>query len=279
MATAAPSKPASNRDVIFAAARQNEPDRYIAALFAPKDAREDLVTLAAYLGEIRRIPLAVSDAMLGEIRLQWWRDTLAAGAQGGLSGNPIADEMVRVIARHDLPLALILKPLDAASLELDGEPFSDDAQSTSYLDCAEGAATELSARIMGLDQAPASTAALENGARAYGIIRLVLRLPELVSKGRWPVPQAVAASGDPRQLDEARARAIIRQASEGLCREANEASVRLAGVNPAILPAALIASYAKAIRRPQRDALREPAQIAPLTRMARLWWASRLGRF
>ena len=55
-------------------ARLNAPDRYYAALFAPADARDDLIALAAFTGEIERIARQVSEAALGEIRVTWWRD-------------------------------------------------------------------------------------------------------------------------------------------------------------------------------------------------------------
>ena len=79
-----PATPPGNsgaQTFIRESARLNESDRYISALLAPRAARDDLITLAAYLGEVRRIALTVSETALGEIRLQWWRDVLSAGAQ------------------------------------------------------------------------------------------------------------------------------------------------------------------------------------------------------
>lgn len=268
------------------AARLYEPDRYICAVLAPRAVRDDLITLAAYLGDVRRIPLTVSEATLGEIRLQWWRDTLEAGAQGGLSGNPIADELVRVIARHDLPLGLVLAPLEAASAELTGEPFDNEASWLSYLDNSEGAAMQLAARCSD-DSVPFTLSpAVSDAGRALATIRLGLRLPELLAKARWPVPPSVSALGDPRQCSEADAKAIVRRSGETLCvaaaKHLDGARKTLAqGTSTsifAILPAALVPAYAKAIIRPSRDALREPAQIAPLTRILRLWWASQAHR-
>ncbi len=283
-----PSHPdtTANLSFIREAARLYEPDRYLCALLAPRAVRDDLITLAAYLGDVRRIPLTVSEATLGEIRLQWWRDTLESGAQGGVSGNPIADEMVRVIARHDLPLGLVLAPLEAASAELTGEPFADDASWLSYLDHAEGAAMQLSALIIGNSDLPKLSPALADAGRAVATMRLSLRLPEFLVKARWPVPPPVAALGDPRQCAEPDAKAIVRRAGDMLCAQASQylagAQTALvqgrAGSISAILPAALVPAYAKAIARPSRDALREPAQIAPLTRILRLWWASRVHR-
>lgn len=51
-------------------ARTYAPDRYLAALLAPKSYRDDLIILAAFLGEMERIPKIVREPALGEIRLQ-----------------------------------------------------------------------------------------------------------------------------------------------------------------------------------------------------------------
>ena len=274
---------AANRAFIQDSAWLFETDRAAAVAMAPRSAHDDLITLAAYLGDVRRIPLTVSDATLGEIRLQWWRDTLQAGVQGGLSGNPIADGMVRVIARHALPLASVLAPLEAASAELTGEPFEDEAAWLAYLDSAEGAGFRLSAATLGAPACSDSSPCFEPAGRAYATIRLAVRLPELLSRHRWPVPPQLAEFGDPRSASEADARAIVRQAGDALAADAAQylEGARQAvaqsprDVLPAIITAALVPSYAKAIVRPRRDALREPAQIAPLVRFLRLWWASR----
>lgn len=281
------------RAMIADSAISNEPDRYLTALLSPLPERDDLITLAAYLGEIRRIPLSVNEAALGEIRLQWWRDVLEAGPQGGLSGNPIADEMVRVIPRHDLRLDLVLAPLEAASVEFGGEAIDDGPGERypwqSYLDNAEGAAAQLSAQILGLAdslETKETAAALTAGAHAYATIRLALRLPELAAKGRWPVPSGLAGLGDPRQASQADARAIAAgvtaQLAAGACHHLAQcrAGLQLAApaVTLAILPASLVPAYTKALNRKNRDALCEPAQIAPLTRIWTLWRAKSVGR-
>ena len=71
--------------------RELDRDRYIADLFAPAAARKHLFALHAFSAEVARIRDTVSDPVLGEIRLQWWRDALIAG--GG--GHPVASALHR----------------------------------------------------------------------------------------------------------------------------------------------------------------------------------------
>nr|MDQ2705339.1 squalene/phytoene synthase family protein [Pseudomonadota bacterium] len=54
-------------DLVRAADR----DRYIAALYAPEDRRADLLALYAFNAEIAGIRDRISQALPGEIRLQW----------------------------------------------------------------------------------------------------------------------------------------------------------------------------------------------------------------
>ena len=46
-------------EAVRAAARSLDRDRYLAALLSPRSARSDLIALAAFMGEVARIPLTV----------------------------------------------------------------------------------------------------------------------------------------------------------------------------------------------------------------------------
>jgi 15-cis-phytoene synthase len=266
----------SSAAFIQSAARDTDPDRYAAALLAPAQVRDDLIVVAAYLGDVARIPLIVAEPTLAEIRLQWWRETIQAGAQGGLSGNPVADAMVRTISRHGLTITDVLAPLDARRFELHDDACHDQSRDgaaedrsafEAYLEGSEGAPSRLAAAVLGHGQDIGADAT-----RPYALVRLAMRLPLLLAKGRWPLPASYSGGQDPRLLAESEARDAVRQATTALVAEA--LSRPLGSLNPAMLPAALVRSYAKALLNPARDPLRQPAEIAPLTRLTRLWWAS-----
>ena len=90
-------------EAVRAAARELDYDRYLAALLAPARARDGLMALAAFHGEIARIPLTVREPGVGDIRLQWWRDALATPAAIA-TGNPVADAMRDVVRAQALPV-------------------------------------------------------------------------------------------------------------------------------------------------------------------------------
>jgi phytoene synthase len=75
--------------------------RYYSTLFAPEPIRADLFTLYGFAAEIARIPDLVSDAAIGEIRLQFWRDQLELRATpAGRGGPPILRAIAGVMARR-----------------------------------------------------------------------------------------------------------------------------------------------------------------------------------
>jgi phytoene synthase len=75
--------------------RTHDRPRYFSVLFAPRILQPDLFALYAFAVEIARIPDQVKDATLGEIRLQWWHDSLEAAVAGQGAGNPPCERLPR----------------------------------------------------------------------------------------------------------------------------------------------------------------------------------------
>ena len=91
-------------DAVIASARSGEPDRYLAALLAPPAARDALLALAAFSSELARVPRArPREPAMGEIRLQWWRDALAAPARARAPAIPWPTRVRAAMHRYDLP--------------------------------------------------------------------------------------------------------------------------------------------------------------------------------
>jgi 15-cis-phytoene synthase len=265
------------------AARTWAPDYYITALLAPADVRDDLVTLAAFWGDTGRVALTVGEDMLGEIRLQWWRDALSTGASA--SGHPVADAMRALIAKRRLDVAIVDGLLDARCAELRRLPFESEATFDRYLASTEGALFRMAASIRGLDFAGSGNELLTAAAGALGRVRVALDLPYLASRSRLPLwPGALGYDYDPQ--DAAGRSAEGAQAVHELVRGARAALINVReaaqGVDrrliDAMLPIALLEPYLRALETKGRDPLRDVAAISPLSRVARLTWAHVRGR-
>ena len=137
-------------DAVAASARAGEPDRYLAALLAPPSARHHLLALAAFSSELARVPSVVTrEPMMGEIRLQWWRDALEPAGSLARDRQPDRRCRARRCARPRSPAPLLLDVIDARALDLADEPVADDAELHDYLWKSEGALFALAAGILG----------------------------------------------------------------------------------------------------------------------------------
>lgn len=99
----------ASADDFDARLKRTDEDRWLATRYADASARERLVALYLLNQELQRA-LHVKEAMLGKIRLQWWRETLdqLAGA-APLRRHDLAAELARVLKdRADL-----LAPMNA----------------------------------------------------------------------------------------------------------------------------------------------------------------------
>src|SRR6201984_811294 len=68
---------------VAALVRRHDHDRYQTVLFAPAARREALFALYAFNYEIARVRESVTQPMLGQIRLQWWRENIGAAVARG----------------------------------------------------------------------------------------------------------------------------------------------------------------------------------------------------
>lgn len=157
-------------DDILSTARSYQYDVYLAATLAPRRHRADLLLLAAFAGEMARIATTVGEPTIAAIRLQWWRDALAAAADQR-SGNPLADALRDAVTRHGLPVGLLIGHIDAQELELYADLADDLHALEIHFAKRDGALFNLAARILGAAPTGDEAEAVAAGARAYGLAR------------------------------------------------------------------------------------------------------------
>ncbi len=100
-----------------------DPDRHIAALFAPADRRAYLYAVAAFALELGGIRAAVKEALPGEVRLQWWRDVLGGEREEEGWGHPVGAALLKTIADCRLPRQALLDMIDARVFDLYDDPM------------------------------------------------------------------------------------------------------------------------------------------------------------
>lgn len=157
--------------------RRVDPDRWLSSRFvADASARADVVTLYAYDYELARAPKVASNALLGEMRLTWWRETLDEVFAGAtVRQHPTAQALAEVVRRRGLPRDLLETMIEARHRELDPAPMSENE----IIDWARGTAG-VAAQLAALVLDPKADARLAlAGGSAWALGRRLAETPEL----------------------------------------------------------------------------------------------------
>lgn len=145
--------------------RDHAPDRWLSSRFvADAAARADLIALYALDHELTRIPHLVTDPLMGEIRMTWWREGLEEIAEGrAVRPHPV----LKAIAAGALPPVALAALAEARLGDLD-EPRSG-AALIAHIDATEGLVMALAARRL---SETATADHVAQAARALGLARI-----------------------------------------------------------------------------------------------------------
>lgn len=167
--------------------QRGDPDRFMAAMAAPVTARRVLFPIYAMNVEVARAPWVTQEAMIAEMRLQWWRDAVAEIAAGG------------PVRRHEVvtPLSDVLTPDLAAKADtmiavrrwdIYNDPFEDNDHFERYIDQTSGTLMWLAARTLGA----AEEQVVRDFAFALGLANWFRAIPELEAHRRVPLLDGTA---------------------------------------------------------------------------------------
>ncbi len=159
-----------------------DPLRFRAAMAAPLAARRLLFPLSAFNIEVARAPWVTQEAMIAEMRLQWWRDVCEEIGQA------------RPVRRHEVatPLAGVIRPDQAGLLDtlvgarrwdIYRDAFEDEAHFDAYIDQTAGTLMWVAASALG----DADEGVVRDAAYAAGVAAWFQAIPQLVEQGRVPL--------------------------------------------------------------------------------------------
>jgi phytoene synthase len=267
---------------------RHDRDRYLACLFAPEAEREQLFALYAFNHEVAKTAEVVSEPMLGQIRLQWWRESLAGIYAGTPRRHEVIEPLAAAVAAKALPRDLLEAVIDAREADLEAAPPEDLEALRRY---AEGTSTVLlraALKILGAEDTASLEAANSLGpAWAYlGLLRAV-PLHARQKRSYLPADLCEDAGLDAQDLFELRSSAALRRVC-GVLGEAAEQHLKAARrpareVPRAALPALLIARlgdlYARRLRKAGFDPFAPEVQTPAPGRVWRMAWANWRGRY
>jgi phytoene synthase len=228
--------------------RRHDRDRYQTALFAPAARREALLALAAFNWEIARVREIVTQPILGQIRLQWWREVIDAAYSGGpVRRHEVAAPLTAVIREFALARQPFERLIDARDTDLTDAAPPDMAALEDYAEATAAGLVRLALGVLGIADAAAYEAALDVGI-AYGLAGLLRAMPFHAAVGRHYVPVAVSVDAglDCADYAEQRATPAMRAVTAAIAAAARTHLVvaRRHPVPPAARPALLPAIIA-----------------------------------
>ena len=261
--------------------------RYASTLFLPQIQRRALLSVYAFNVEISRVREQVSQPLPGEMRLQWWTDMLEGAGHGGVEGNPVAAELLRVIRDYRLPVEPLSRLIDEHQFDLYNDPMPSMAALESYISDTSSALFLLGARVVSNPSETIDHLARHAGL-AYGLMQVIATLPWDAARRQLFVPlQLLEQHGSSMEdvfsgKQTPKARAAIDQLI-GEARGHLETAFELLAsvppeVRPVFLPLALLRRDLKRMSRADSDpfAPRIPSRFRTLWT---LWRASRLPEF
>lgn len=226
--------------------RAADKDRFLASLFAPDSKRPALLALYAFNIEIASVRNKVSEPALGEIRYQWWRDTLAEIYRGEAPAHPVAQELSRAIDTGALPQRPLQNLITARAFDLYDDRMPDAATLEGYLGETSSALIQMASLTLAGPEARNCAEAAGLAGVAYGIARL-RHIQKFMPPGFDGTAHAHMRLSESRTLRHTIPRKAL----------------------PAFLPVSLTTLYLA----------NQSGEISQFLRQLRLWWAARRERY
>lgn len=258
-----------------------DPDRWLTTLFAPDASRPGLFALYAFNTEIARARESVSQPMIGQIRLQWWREAW----DGIVAGTPRQHPVVQALHDHcrHLDQSTVMALIDARERDMEDAPFADLPALTAYARSTSAPLMKLAAQQL---DAQVDDAVIDAAGAAYALAGILRAAPHLLARQRVLLPlDLLAAQGlSPEAVYQTETGGTLRpiyariaSEAEALLQVARQGKVARAAL-PALLPATLGGLALKILRRNDHDPVAAEIAITPLKKQMALLWASLRGR-
>jgi phytoene synthase len=265
---------------IAAFARAHDPDRFLAALFAPPERREAIFTLIAFNHELARAREAASHPMAALIRLQWWRDAV----EEALAGKParrheVAAPLHAAITAGSLDPVALGAMIDAREAEAEEAGIPTEVDFVAWLRGTAGGFAYAAGLALGGSAEEAEK--LRALGAAYGLAGVLRSVTAHAAQGRCLLP------GDRLLAAGLNAEAVIsaptQPALATLCAEMAVEGLEALRTAPRDMPKALIAAALPVVLA-ARDLRRLAAgKVVPMPRgvadrVAVIWaeWRGRL---
>lgn len=167
--------------------RAHDYDRYLMSMFLAADIRADVWAVLAFNHEIAKTREVVSESILGLIRLQWWRDSIAEIYEGqSVKEHEVLKPLADAIARHDLPREEFDNLAYAREFDLEDVLPGNVEGLLNYCEFTTAPLLRLIVKISGVDPAQEI---VQPVAMNYGLSGVLRATREFASQRRFYLPE------------------------------------------------------------------------------------------
>ncbi|MFL1464253.1 squalene/phytoene synthase family protein [Roseococcus sp. DSY-14] len=170
-----------------AIARAQDPDRFLCALWCPPGRREAAFALIAFNHELARAREVTGNPLVALMRLQFWRDAIAAPTP---RAHEVAAPLHAAIAAGALDRADLLAMVDAREAEAEEEGFATTGAFHAYLAGTAGGFCVALGRALGAP--PALLPALQRAGMLHGLAGVLRSVAAHAAQGRVLLPADAA---------------------------------------------------------------------------------------
>jgi phytoene synthase len=231
----------------------------------------------------------VSEPALGEIRLRWWHDVIAAIYRGETPDHPVGQELAKAIKAADLPMAPFVNLIESRRFDLYDDPMPSLVDLEGYLGETSSALIQLAALILAGRAAISAAEAAGLAGVAFGIAGVLRTLPVHRSRGQSYMPKNVLErhGATPADVLAGRDTEKLMPVLMELCALAETRLLEARKAIPAIpkqamaafLPASLTDLYLSKLRSLGPRMLTIPAEVSQLRRQWRLYLKASRNKF
>ena len=267
--------------------RDGDYDRFLTVLFAPSDRRESLFALYAFNLEVARVAEAVTEPVMGHIRLQWWRDRIAE-IYGGEppKGADAAQALCRAVRTHNLPRDSFDALLDAREQDLSPEPPPTLDDFEVYAEATSGELVSLALHTLGVADEAAHEAGQHIG-MAWALVGHLRAAAFHGRRGKIFLPADLLEGTAANDLLAGRSSPALVEAVQRLAELADEhmtaahdlASRVPSAALPALLLGPLTRAYLRRIHDQNEDLFGSDMEISKTKRQLLLAWSAWRKRF
>lgn len=192
--------------------RAGDYDRFLAIQLAPAEHRASLYALAAFGLELARTAEAVTDVLIGHIRLAWWREAIQEIEAGNKPrAHPVVEGLAPVLVRCPVVIPLLIEMVEARAADLDPSLVATEDDWRNYGDHTAGNLHMAMALVIDTPGALACEEILRADAMAYAFVGLVRAVPLMAGLGKPRFPLARLAEHQLASLEPSeRLNALVR---------------------------------------------------------------------